>query len=116
MTKERLSVALSILQWALGLVILAESLRFAFSSEAAAVFVHTGLPNFIHLALAWAEIGAAVLFLVPRATATGGFVLMMVLAFAIVVHLLHGWWDVGALVVYAAATWTVVTGKRALSS
>jgi hypothetical protein len=24
---------------------------------------------------------------------------------------LHGWWDVGALVVHAAATWAVMAGK-----
>jgi len=32
-------------------------------------------------------------------------------------HILHGWFDVGALVVYAAAAWAVVAGESgALSS
>ncbi|MGA2981069.1 MAG: hypothetical protein ABSD76_15880 [Terriglobales bacterium] len=112
MTQPRLPTALRILQWVLGLVILEESVRFAFSPGAAEAFAKTGMPNFIHLALAWAEIAAAILFLVPRATVAGGLLLIAVLAFAIVIHLLHGWFDVGGLVVYAAAAWTVVAGSR----
>jgi hypothetical protein len=110
---DRLPVALCILQWVLGLVILAESLRFAFSPQAAHTFAKTGLPNFVHLGLAWAEIAAAILLLIPRATVFGGRFLIVVLAFAIVIHLLHGWFDVGGLLVYAAATWTVVAAKSA---
>src|SRR5208282_3450011 len=70
-TSDRLPAALRILQWVLGLVILEESLRFAFSPEAAHAFAKTGLPNFVHLGLAWAETAAAILFLVPRATVVG---------------------------------------------
>jgi hypothetical protein len=113
MTQDRLPTALRILQWVLGLVILGESARFAFSPGAAQAFATTGLPNFIRLALAWAEIAGAILFLVPRATVAGGWFLIVVLAAAIVLHLLHGWFDVGALVVYAAAAWAVITGKSA---
>ncbi|MFZ0798545.1 MAG: hypothetical protein WCA13_18380 [Terriglobales bacterium] len=111
MTQPRLRAALLVLQWVLGLVILGESLHFAFSPGAAQAFAKTGMPNFIHIALAWAEIVAAILFLVPRATVAGGRLLIAVLAAAIVIHLLHGWFDVGALLVYAAAAWTVVVGK-----
>jgi hypothetical protein len=110
-TNERLPAELRILQWVLGLVILAESARFAFSPGAAHAFAKTGLPDFIRLALAWAEIAAAILFLVPRARVVGGWFLLVVLVLAIVIHLLHGWFDVGALVVYAAATWAVMAGK-----
>jgi hypothetical protein len=95
------------------LVILEQSLRFAFSPEAARAFAKTGLPNFIRLGLAWAEIAAAILFLVPRATLVGGRFLIAVLGAAIVIHILHGWFDVGVLVVYAAATWAVVAAKSA---
>jgi hypothetical protein len=102
----------SFLQWVLGLVILAESARFAFSPHAAHAFARTGLPDFIRLALAWAEMAAAILFLVPRATITGGGLLIGVLGFAIVLHLLHGWFDVGALAVDAAATWAVMASAR----
>ena len=112
-TSDRLPAALRILQWVLGLVIMEESLRFAFSPEAAHAFVKTGLPNFIRLGLAWAEIAAAILFLVPRATVVGGRFLIVVLGAAIVIHILHRWFDVGVLVVYAAAAWAVVAAKSA---
>jgi len=108
-----LPAALRILQWVLGLVILEESLRFALSPEAAHAFAKTGLPNFIRLGLAWAEIAAAILFLVPRAMVVGGRFLIVVLGAAIVIHILHGWFDVGVLVVYAAAAWAVVAVKSA---
>jgi len=110
---DRLAVALRILQWVLGLVILAESVRFAFSLAAAQAFAKTGMPDVIHRVLAWSEIAAAVLFMVPRATVVGGWFLIVVLASAIVLHLLHGWFDVGVLVVYAAGVWVVIAGKTA---
>jgi hypothetical protein len=70
-----------------------------------------GLPDFIRLALAFAETVAALLFLIPRAMQGGGRALIVVLVFAILLPLFHGWYDVGVLVVYAAATWAVMTGK-----
>jgi hypothetical protein len=110
---DGLPAALLILQWVLGLVILVESFRFAFSAQAVHTFAKTGMPNFIRLGLAWAEIAAAILFLVPRATVVGGRFLIAVLAAAIVIHLLHGWFDVSVLLVYTAATWAVVAAKSA---
>jgi len=109
---DLLPVALRILQWTLGLVILGESARFAYSSQAAKVFTKTGMPNFMRPTLAWAEIAAAVVFLAPRATWLGARFLIAVLAAALVIHLLHGCFDVGALLVYAAAAWTVAAAKR----
>ncbi|HEY6302783.1 MAG TPA: hypothetical protein VIX14_06915 [Terriglobales bacterium] len=111
MNHSRFPTALCILQWTLGVLILEQSLRFAFSAQASHVFAKAGIPNFIHVGLAWAEIAAAILLLVPRTTVFGGRFLIAVLAAAIVIHLLHGWFDVGVLVVYAAATWAVVAEK-----
>jgi hypothetical protein len=115
MKEDRVRTALLVLQWVLGLVIIAESARFAFSPEAAHAFARTGLPNFVRFVLGWAEMAAAILFLLPRAIVAGGWSLIGVLVFAIVIHLLHGWFDVGGLVVYATATWTVMAGKTALA-
>jgi len=112
MTSDRSRTAVLVLQWTLGLVILAESAAFAFSPVSAHAFARTGLPNFVRLALAWAEMAGAILVLIPRATMAGGWFLIAVLVSAVVVHLLHGWLDVGALVVYAAATWAVLAGKK----
>jgi len=115
MKQNRVPIALCILQWVLSGVILVESLRFALSPAAAHTFSKTGLPNFLRLGLAWAEVVAVILFLIPRATVVGGRFLIFVLALAIVVHILHGWYDVGALLVYAAAAWAVTAGKPALA-
>jgi len=114
MTQTR--TALAILRWVLGLVILAESVRFAFSHSAARAFAATGMPNVVHVVLAWSEMLAAVIFLIPKALISkamiiGGWLLLTILGFAVVVHLLHGWFDVGALVVYAAAAWAVMSGS-----
>ena len=111
MNNNRGRVSLLTLQWVLGPVILVQAAVFAFSPGSAHAFAKTGMPNFIRLALAWAEMAAAVVFLIPRATITGGWLLLIVLAGAIALHLLHGWLDVGALLIYAAATWAVMSGK-----
>jgi len=101
-----------VLQWVLGIVILAESARFALTSGAAHAFAKTGMPNVVRLVLGWAEMAAAILFLLPRFTVAGGWFLIGVLVLAIAIHLLHGWFDVGALVVYAVAAWTVMEEKK----
>jgi hypothetical protein len=111
MSDGRMRRELLVLQWVLGVVIFAEAAVFAFSPSAAAGFARTVLPNFVRLALAWGEMAAAVIFLVPRSTRFGGWLLLVVLAFAVVLHLLHGWLDVGGLAVYAAATWAVIAAK-----
>jgi DoxX-like protein len=108
MPNHRIRTAVIGLQWTLGLVVLAESLRFVLSTSAAHSFAKTGLPNGVRIALGGAEIVAALLFLVPRTAVKGGIFLAVVFAVAISVHILHGWWDVGGLVVYAAAALTVI--------
>ncbi|MGB7643716.1 MAG: hypothetical protein WCC32_09735 [Terriglobales bacterium] len=108
MTDRKGRSALVVLRWVLGLVILAESARFAFSHAAAQSFAKTGMPGIIRLGLAGCEIVAALLFLLPGRAMMGGRFLIAVLTVAIVIHLLHGWFDVGGLVVYAAATWAVM--------
>ena len=111
MKEDRVRTALLVLQWVLGLVIIVESARFVFSSEAARAFARTGLPSFVRFVLGWAEMAAAILFLIPRAIVAGGWFLIVVLGLAIVIHVLHGWYDVGGLVVYAVATWVVMVGR-----
>ena len=111
MKDDRMRTALLVLQWVLGLVILAESAEFVVSAGAAHAFAKTGLPNFVRLGLGGMEAAAAILFLIPRATVAGGWFLVTVLSLAIVLHLLHGWFDVGSLVVYLVATWAVIRYK-----
>jgi hypothetical protein len=54
---------------------------------------------------------AAILFLIPQTMIVGGWSLIVVLAGAVVLHLLHGWLDVGALLIYAVAAWAVMAGQ-----
>ena len=101
---ERLTkIAFPGLRWSLGLVVLWESWEFAFGQSVLRTFAKTGLPLWIRPLLGGTEILAAVLFLVPAASLVGGYALLIVFFLAAVIHILHGWYDVGALVVYAMA-------------
>jgi thiosulfate reductase cytochrome b subunit len=112
MNEKRVKCALAGLQWTLGLVVLVESALFVFSPAAAHFFAKTGLPGWVRPALGVAEMLAAVLFLLPRTVTVGGYSLIVVFGLAAVVHLLHGWFDVGGLLVYAAAALTVIAYRR----
>ena len=101
------SCAIRILQCTLGLVVLVEAGLLAFETNRIHGFARAGLPHWIRPALAWPEIAGAVLFLIPATSALGARLLLVVFAAAILVHLLHGQYDIGALLVYAAAVWAV---------
>jgi hypothetical protein len=103
MNEQLRKIALPGLRWSLGLVVAWESCEFAFGHSAAWAFAKTGLPPWIRPALGGTEIVAAVLFLVPATSLVGGYALLMVFFLAALIHILHGWYDVGALVVYATA-------------
>jgi len=64
---------------------------------------HAAHLNLLVRALAAAEIAGAFLLLVPRTIRIGAVVLLAVFAVAVAIHLLHGEWNVGHLVIYAAA-------------
>jgi hypothetical protein len=63
---------------------------------------HTGHLGLIFAAIALAELVGALLLLVPRTVAIGAATLLVVFAVAVAVHLLHGEWSVGPLVIDAA--------------
>ena len=103
--------AVTVLQWTLGIVVLIESALFV-SPRAGHSFVQTHMPQAVRLTLGWAEIVAAIFFLIPKTAVRAASFLIVLFMFAIAVHLLHGMLNVGALVVYAAAAWTVAAEKR----
>jgi len=103
-------IALIILQWVLGLVILIEAILFVIPS-AAHGFAATHMPGFIRLILGWGEILGCVLLLIPRTTIRGAWLLLAVFVFAILIHLLHGAYNVGNLVIYTAAAFAIACGK-----
>ena len=86
--------ALAGLQWVLGLVILIEAILFVMLSGRHD-FAGTHMPNMIRLLLGWGEIIGSVLLLIRRTAVRGGWLLVGIFALAIVVHLLHGIFNVG---------------------
>lgn len=68
------------------------------------------VPGSIAPVLGGVEIGAAVVFLVPKLRRIGGYALLAVFAIAAVLHILHGQFDIGPLLVYNAAVLVCVAG------
>jgi hypothetical protein len=112
MTEQRMKTALTGLQWTLGLVILIEAVLFVMP-EARYDFARTHMPDIVRQVLGWGEIFGAVLLLIPRTAVRGGWFLGGIFVLAIVVHLLHGTFSVGSLVIYTAAAWAIASGKTA---
>jgi putative oxidoreductase len=101
-------VALAVLRLTLGMVILIQSFLFLYGGESAAFFARYGLPDAVRLILGWSEVVAAVLFLVPITTVVGAWLLLVVFAGAILLHILLGQYEVGGLLVYSAAVYVVL--------
>jgi hypothetical protein len=101
---------LTVLQWSLGVVILIEAVLFVLPS-AAHDFARTHMPNFIRLALGFGEIIGCVLLLIPQTAIRGAWLLLVVFVMAILIHLLHGLYGIGNLVIYAAAAFAIAVGK-----
>lgn len=101
---------LTVLQWALGVVILIEAVLFVMPG-AAHEFARTHMPGFVRLVLGFGEILGCVLLLIPKTAIRGAWLLLAVFVFAILIHLLHGAYNVGNLVIYAAAAFAIAIGK-----
>ena len=112
MTAQRTKIALTGLQWTLGLVILIEAILLVMPG-AAHGFAQTHMPNVVRLILGFGEIAGCILMLIPRTAIRGAWVLVAVFVLAIVIHLLHGMYEVGNLAIYTAAAWAVAVGKGA---
>jgi hypothetical protein len=111
MAADRTKIALTGLQWTLGLVILVEAILFVLPSAAHA-FAKTHMPNAIRFILGFGEIAGCILMLTPKTSIRGAWLLVAVFVLAIAIHLLHGAYEVGNLAIYTAAAWAVAVGKR----
>jgi uncharacterized membrane protein YphA (DoxX/SURF4 family) len=103
-------IGLCVLQWSLGIVILIEAVLFVMPS-AARGFAATHMPGVVRLILGWGEILGSILLLIPRTTIRGAWLLVAVFVMAILIHLLHGAYNIGNLVIYAAAAFAIAWGK-----
>ncbi|MGB6501148.1 MAG: DoxX family protein, partial [Thermoplasmata archaeon] len=91
-------------------VILIEAVLFVLPS-AAHEFSQTHMPGFVRLLLGWGEIIGCILLLIPRTAIRGAWLLIAVFMMAIVIHLLHGAYNVGNLAIYTAAAFAVASGE-----
>jgi len=101
---------LTVLRFALGIVILIEAVMFVLPGAAHA-FARTGMPGFIRLVIGFGEIAGCILMLIPATVVRGAWLLLAVFVMAILLHLLHGLYGIGNLVVYAAAAFAISVGK-----
>ena len=101
---------LTVLRFALAIVILIEAVMFVLPGAAHA-FTRTHMPGFVRLVLGFGEIVGCILLLIPATVARGAWLLLAILAMAIVLHLLHGLYGIGNLVVYAAAAVAIAVGR-----
>lgn len=104
------NTGLCILRYALGVVILIEAVLFILPS-AAHDFARTHMPAFVRMLLGWGEIAGCILLLIPKTAVRGAWLLFAVFVFAILIHLLHGQYNVGNVVIYAAAALAVAIGR-----
>ena len=110
MSISQSKIGLCVLQWSLGIVILIDAVMFVLPS-AAHEFSRTHMPGIVRMIVGWGEIAGAVLLLLPKTTIQGAWLLLAVFVFAILIHLLHGAYNVGNLVVYAAAAFAIASMK-----
>jgi uncharacterized membrane protein YphA (DoxX/SURF4 family) len=110
MSLAQAKLAMTMLRWVMGLVILAEAVQFVLPS-AAHDFARTHLPDVVRLVVGFGEIVGSILLLIPPTTVRGAWILVGVFTFAIVLHLLHGIYGVGYLVIYTAAAFALAVDK-----
>ena len=100
---------LTVLRFSLAIVVLIEAVMFVLPGAAHA-FSRTHMPGFVRLVLGFAEIGGCVLLLIPATVVRGAWVLLAVFVMAILLHLLHGQYGIGNVVIYAAAAFAIAVG------
>jgi uncharacterized membrane protein YphA (DoxX/SURF4 family) len=111
MSTSQGTIGLCVLQWTLGIVILIEAVLFVMPG-AAHEFARMHMPSFVRMVLGFGEILGSILLLIPQTAIRGAWLLFAVVVFAILIHLLHGMYNVGSLAIYAAAAFAIAAGKR----
>ncbi len=97
-------IAIPILRCTMGLVVLWQACREVLHSlHAFQNHSHPLALMWIRVVLASGEIAGAILFLLPRTRVIGSYLLLVIFALAVGIHLAHGEWGILSLSVYAAA-------------
>ena len=101
---------LTVLRFALAIVVLIEAVMFVLPGAAHA-FSRTHMPAFVRLVLGFGEVGGCVLLLIPATVVRGAWLLLAIFVMAILMHLLHGQYGIGNVVIYAAAAFAIAVGN-----
>jgi uncharacterized membrane protein YphA (DoxX/SURF4 family) len=110
MNSVQAKLAMTMLRWVMGLVILAEAVQFVLPG-AAHDFARTHMPDIVRLIVGFGEIVGCILLLIPTTVVRGAWILVGVFTFAIVLHLLHGMYSIGNLVIFTAVAFTIAVSK-----
>ena len=103
-------IGICVLQYSLGVTILIQAVYFVLPS-AAHDFARTHMPGLVRMVLGWGEIVGSILLLIPQTAIRGAWLLLAVFVMAILLHLLHGMYRIGDLVIYAAAAFAIAVSK-----
>lgn len=109
-------VALLCLQWTLGVALFIQAALFALPRPETHLPGHAGVSHWILLVIAVAEMLACVLLVIPQTVRFGAKLLISVIAFAALIHILHGSFQIGPLLIYASATWVVFSQTVGVNS
>ena len=110
MTNLTSKCGLTALRLALGIVVLVEAVLFV-RPGAAQEFARLQMPHLIRAVLGYGEILGGVLLLIPQTAVRGAWLILGIFTFAGLVHLLHGMYGVGNLVVFAAAAFAIAVSR-----
>jgi uncharacterized membrane protein YphA (DoxX/SURF4 family) len=110
MNSAQAKLAMTMLRWVMGLVILAEAVQFVLPG-AAHDFARTHMPDIVRLVVGFGEIVGCILLLIPPTAVRGAWILVGVFTFAIVLHLLQGMYSIGNLVIFTAVAFTIAVSK-----
>ena len=111
MGEKPMKIALTGLQWTLGIVILIEAIQFVLPG-ARHSFAQTHMPGALRFVLGWGEIAGCVLMLIPQTATRGAWLLLAAFGLAILIHVVHGMYNVSSLLIYMAAAWTVAVANK----
>lgn len=103
MTHSSSETRIVVLRWAVGVVVLLESIHFTITAVGGRHLAKTGLPQWFWIALGATEAVAALLFLVNTTRIIGAYALLVIFVVAGLIHIVHGEFNIGALIVYAVA-------------
>jgi uncharacterized membrane protein YphA (DoxX/SURF4 family) len=99
-------LAMRVLRYGLGSVILIEAILFLLPNRAYD-FPRSHMPAMVRLILGWGEIAGCILLLMPKTAIRGAWLLFAVFIMAILIHWLHGQYNIGCVVIYAAVAFAI---------